>query len=156
MCSQDIQCPSTETHTQQTFGIPFGLQVSFLQLIVGFHISNMKSILPEANRSHLKMDGWNTNFLFVNPVFRYELLVSGRVYKTFFRRKPDKRSSKIYLQFFVFWTTSVWNRWDVFFSNPLMQKQNKQTSSPTKKKSHQKTQYPEKTTKIPNPTPHPP
>ena len=34
---------------------------------------------PETNSSHLKMDGWNTNFLLGWPIFRGELLVSGRV-----------------------------------------------------------------------------
>ena len=29
--------------------------------------------------SHLKMDGWNTIFLLGRPIFRGELLVSGRV-----------------------------------------------------------------------------
>ena len=39
--------------------------------------------LPETNSSHLKMDGWNTTFLLGWPIFRGELLVSGRVWFTF-------------------------------------------------------------------------
>ena len=35
--------------------------------------------LPEANSSPLKMDGWNTILLLGWPIFRCELLVSGRV-----------------------------------------------------------------------------
>ncbi len=35
--------------------------------------------LPETNSSPLKMDGWNTTFLLGRPIFRGELLVSGRV-----------------------------------------------------------------------------
>ena len=35
--------------------------------------------LPETNKSHVKMDGWNTSFLLGTPIFRGELLVSGRV-----------------------------------------------------------------------------
>ena len=35
--------------------------------------------LPATNSSHLKMDGWNTTFLLGRPIFRGELLVSGRV-----------------------------------------------------------------------------
>ena len=35
--------------------------------------------LPETNSSHLKMDGWNTTFLLGRPIFRGELLVSGRI-----------------------------------------------------------------------------
>ena len=38
--------------------------------------------LPETNSSLLKMDGWNTSFLCgARPIFRCELLVSGRVSK---------------------------------------------------------------------------
>ncbi len=37
------------------------------------------STLPETNSSHLKMDGWNTTFLLGRPIFRCELLVSGKV-----------------------------------------------------------------------------
>ena len=37
------------------------------------------STLPETNSSPLKMDGWNTTFLLGRPIFRCELLVSGRV-----------------------------------------------------------------------------
>ena len=35
--------------------------------------------LPQTNSSPLEMDGWNTTFLLGNPIFRGELLVSGRV-----------------------------------------------------------------------------
>ena len=35
--------------------------------------------LPETNSSHLKMDDWKTSFLLGWPIFRCELLVSGRV-----------------------------------------------------------------------------
>ena len=37
------------------------------------------STLPETNSSPLKMDGWNTTILLGRPIFRGELLVSGRV-----------------------------------------------------------------------------
>ena len=37
------------------------------------------STLPETNSSHLKMGGWKATFLMGNPIFRGELLVSGRV-----------------------------------------------------------------------------
>ncbi len=42
--------------------------------------SNRKHTLPETNKSHLKMDGWNTSFLLGRPMFRGELLVLGRVH----------------------------------------------------------------------------
>ena len=35
--------------------------------------------LPETNSLPMKMDGWNTTFLLGKPIFRGELLVSGRV-----------------------------------------------------------------------------
>ena len=41
---------------------------------------------------HLEMDGWNTvvtSFLFGLPIFRCELLVSGRVYLDAFRHTID-------------------------------------------------------------------
>ena len=34
--------------------------------------------LPETNSSHLKMDGWNTSFLLGWPIFRGDMLVSGK------------------------------------------------------------------------------
>ena len=37
--------------------------------------------LPETNSSHLKMDGWNTRFLFGWPICRGELLVSESIYQ---------------------------------------------------------------------------
>ena len=37
---------------------------------------------------HLKMDGWNTNFLLWWPIFRGQLLVSGRVGKKFSTWNP--------------------------------------------------------------------
>ena len=36
-------------------------------------------LLLETNSPHLKMDGWKMNFLLGWPIFRGELLVSGRV-----------------------------------------------------------------------------
>ena len=39
----------------------------------------LRNTLPETNSSPLKMDGWNTTFLLGRPIFRGELLVSGRV-----------------------------------------------------------------------------
>ena len=46
--------------------------------------------LPETNSSPLKMDGWswNTTFLLGYPIFRGELLVSGRV-PSFIHPTPD-------------------------------------------------------------------
>ena len=35
--------------------------------------------LPETNSSHLKMDGWNIDFLLEWTIFRGELLVLGTV-----------------------------------------------------------------------------
>jgi len=43
--------------------------------------TKMKVPLPETNGSHLKIDGWNTTFLLGRPIFRGELLVSGRVHE---------------------------------------------------------------------------
>ena len=42
-----------------------------------------QNTLPETNSSHLKMDGWKMNFLLGWPIFRCELLVSGRVNQLF-------------------------------------------------------------------------
>ena len=53
-----------------------------------FHLARMIAItLPETNSSHLKMDGWNTSFLLGWPIFRGEMLVSGRVTATCFPGK---------------------------------------------------------------------
>ena len=38
---------------------------------------------PETNSLPLKMDGWNTSFLLGWPIFRGELLVSGRLICSF-------------------------------------------------------------------------
>ena len=45
------------------------------------HQQYLGSTLPETNSLHLKMDGWKTSFLLGRPIFRCELLVSGRVDK---------------------------------------------------------------------------
>ena len=51
----------------------------FLPTRRGAMPSILGATLPETNSSHLKMDGWNTTFLLGWPIFRCELLVSGRV-----------------------------------------------------------------------------
>ena len=57
------------------------------------------------NSSHLKMDGWNTSFILGRPIFRCELLVSGRVSRMWTHKYDINMLSKIssvYLEFFCF------------------------------------------------------
>ena len=49
----------------------FGLPLKSVAFFLG--------TLPKTNSSPLQMDGWNTTFLLGRPIFRGELLVSGRV-----------------------------------------------------------------------------
>ena len=59
------------------------------KLTVGFFWRSQVFSLRETNISPLKMDGWNTTFLLGRPIFRGELLVSGRVdsFKTCFNKR---------------------------------------------------------------------
>ena len=57
------------------FPTKYVIPKSLSRLVIG-----QVSTLPETNSSHLEMDGWNTSFLLGWPIFRGELLVSGRVY----------------------------------------------------------------------------
>ena len=51
--------------------------------------------LPETNGLHLKMDGWKMNFLLGGPIFRGELLVSGRVNFTINFARSDCLTSNL-------------------------------------------------------------
>ena len=56
----------------------------------------------ETKKSHLKMDGWNTIVSFWEwPIFRGELLVSGRVFVDFYPQcffSEDELRRRIYFQ----------------------------------------------------------
>ena len=57
----------------------------FMRFLVGscsFFDRSLEKLytLPKTNSSPLKNGGWDTTFLLGNPIFRWELLVSGRVY----------------------------------------------------------------------------
>ena len=41
-----------------------------IKLALGEYFSSSKTTLPETDKSHLKMDGWNTTLLLGRPIFR--------------------------------------------------------------------------------------
>ena len=54
--------------------------------------------IPEANGSHLKMDGWETSLSFWEHLFSGAMLISGSVY---FKGKHLGRGSNLTSAFFV-------------------------------------------------------
>ena len=59
--------------------------------------------LPETNSSPLKMDGWKMNFLLGRPIFRCDLLVSGRVLPKVVEKPQNSPScNAAFLAFLVF------------------------------------------------------
>ena len=56
-----------------TSSLPLGFNWGWLKpftLSTPVWLSGKKVTLPEANSSHLKMDGWNTSFVLGWPIFR--------------------------------------------------------------------------------------
>ncbi len=70
---------------------------------------SLEPTLPETNSSHPKMAGWNTSFLLGSPIFKGELLVSGRgILSNFPYHFPCP---------FVHWSTGPWRPARMVISN---------------------------------------